>query len=466
MNDEIHQDALLTSSSQEFEINRLKTKKSLPALLIVFTLATLMIQCFNLVYANIGESMHMSANTSALLSTVPGIILGVVCMLYDTLCDYISPKKMTLWGVSALVLGSLLGFFASTNFWLVLVARMIQVAGGQVTGSVFLVMTVKYLTNREKAIYIGVFNAVYYLAAALGVFAGGWITNIPWKFLFLIPTFSLFVVPWIIRDTPDISIKGSKIDVIGIVIFAIFALLIAIVFSYPSWGLVIAIVLVGVMFATYVAKGKNPFITSKLVKNSAFMGVWLLLVLFYLFNYATTPIYQVIGDNDHISLLVVSWCLTAVNLVSAIVGIFSGPIVHQLGRYGTMVWSGIAMVIGFVASALFIHASFWLLTVMACIFMAGITAVYTPIYDAAAAAVPESENGRAIGICDLTLNVTSSIGMAMYNACLANPQFLKHGLFGISGVAVGSSNMFWVMAAFSLVALILTFIFRKAIVKK
>ena len=98
--------------------------------------------------------------------------------------------------------------------------------------------------------------------------------------------------------------------------------------------------------------------------------------------------------------------------------------------------------------------------------MAGITAVYTPIYDAAAAAVPESENGRAIGICDLTLNVTSSIGMAMYNACLANPQFLKHGLFGISGVAVGSSNMFWVMAAFSLVALILTFIFRKAIVKK
>lgn len=182
MNDEIHQDVLSTSSSQEFEMNRFKTKKSLPALLIVFTLATLMIQCFNLVYANIGESMHMSANTSALLSTVPGIILGVVCMLYDTLCDYISPKKMTLWGVSALVLGSLLGFFAATNFWLVLVARMIQVAGGQVTGSVFLVMTVKYLTNREKAIYIGVFNAVYYLAAALGVFAGGWITNIPWKF--------------------------------------------------------------------------------------------------------------------------------------------------------------------------------------------------------------------------------------------------------------------------------------------
>ena len=54
---------------------------------------------------------------------------------------------------------------------------MIQVAGAQVAGSVFLVMTVKYLNDKEKAIYIGIYNAVYYLAAAIGVFAGGFITS-------------------------------------------------------------------------------------------------------------------------------------------------------------------------------------------------------------------------------------------------------------------------------------------------
>lgn len=148
------------ASIDDFEANRAKTKKALPALLIVFTLGTLMIQAFNLVFQNIGDSLGMSSSAS-LISTLPGIVLGVVCMLYGTLCDFISPKRMTLLGVVALVAGSFLGFFGSFNFWVVLIARMIQVAGAQVAGSVFLVMTVKYLNDKEKAIYIGIYNAVY-----------------------------------------------------------------------------------------------------------------------------------------------------------------------------------------------------------------------------------------------------------------------------------------------------------------
>lgn len=83
------------TATDDFEANRAKTKKALPALLIVFTLGTLMIQAFNLVFQNIGDSLGMSASAS-LISTLPGIVLGVVCMLYGTLCDFISPKRMTI----------------------------------------------------------------------------------------------------------------------------------------------------------------------------------------------------------------------------------------------------------------------------------------------------------------------------------------------------------------------------------
>ena len=70
----------------DFEEERAKTKKSLPGLLFVFVLGTLMIQCFNLVYSNIGTALHVSAGSASLLSTLPGIILAVVCMMYETLC--------------------------------------------------------------------------------------------------------------------------------------------------------------------------------------------------------------------------------------------------------------------------------------------------------------------------------------------------------------------------------------------
>lgn len=44
----------------DFEENRRKTKKALPALLTVFTLGQLMTQAFNLVFQNIGDSLGMS----------------------------------------------------------------------------------------------------------------------------------------------------------------------------------------------------------------------------------------------------------------------------------------------------------------------------------------------------------------------------------------------------------------------
>ena len=382
------------ASIDDFEANRAKTKKALPALLIVFTLGTLMIQAFNLVFQNIGDSLGMSSSAS-LISTLPGIVLGVVCMLYGTLCDFISPKRMTLFGVVALVAGSFLGFFGSFNFWVVLIARMIQVAGAQVAGSVFLVITVKYLNDKEKAIYIGIYNAVYYLAAAIGVFAGGFITSFDWKYLFLVPALSVFFIPLLIKSTPDISAKGEKIDSIGVLLFAVFAALIAIYFSFPGVGMIIASIVFAVLFVLWIWKGKNPFLGRSFVTNGAYMSILLLQFVLYFFNFACVPIYNVIGEQIYnVPLTTVSLCLTLVYIVATIVGCVSGPVINRLGRMRTLVIAIVLMIVGFAGSAIFIKSGFGVLTFLACLFIAGVTAVYTPIYDAASDALPVEENGR------------------------------------------------------------------------
>lgn len=72
-------------------------------------------QAFNLVFQNIGTDLHMSASAS-LLVTLPDIVLAVDCMVYDTLCDFISPRYMIQWGVGALIVSSVAGFFFSGNF--------------------------------------------------------------------------------------------------------------------------------------------------------------------------------------------------------------------------------------------------------------------------------------------------------------------------------------------------------------
>lgn len=460
-----------SSADLQFEKNRAMSKKAIPSLLIIFLLGTLMLQAMNLVYQNIGNSLGMGGS-AALLTTIPGIILGVVCLIYETLGDFISPKKMTMIGVWGLIIGSLLAFGAGfipghVGFWLVLVGRIIQTAGAQVSGSVFLVLTSKYLNDEEKAKYFGIFNAIYYAAAALGVFAGGMITSWDWRYLFLIPVLSVFFIPTLIKNTPDIDVQKTKLDVLGIVIFGTFATALTVYFSYPDqWWLLVVAAILFVVFGFYVVKGKNPFITTKFVSNPRYMLPLLILFVLYFVNFAAVPIYQVIGSElFKVPLWETTLYLTVIYIVAALIGVFSGPIVDKIGNWQAMVWSAVLMVVGFGLSALFLHTSFVVLSIFACLFIAGMTAVYTAIYNAGSAAVPASEGGRAMGVLDLTLNVTSSIGIAIYSALMANKSFGAHGFFGATGSAavVSVSNMFWCMTLISAIGLIIVLFSRKHI---
>ena len=77
--------------------------------------------------------------------------------------------------------------------------------------------------------------------------------------------------------------------------------------------------------------------------------------------------------------------------------------------------------------------------------------------------MPVEENGRGVGILDLMMNTSASIGMAVYSSLIVNPSLAKGGLFGIgSGVAAQTSNVFWIMCAASVLALLLVLMFRKS----
>lgn len=318
------------------------------------------------------------------------------------------------------------------------------------------------MTRRRP--FTSIYNAVYYLAAAIGVFAGGFITSFDWKYLFLVPAISVFFIPLLIKNTPDISAKGERIDGFGIALFAVFAGLIAVYFSFPNVWLLVAIVLLGIAFVAWILKGSKPFLSKSFITNKAYMSILLLQFVFYFFNFACVPIYNVIGEQLYdMPLTTISLCLTLVYVVATIVGCVSGPAVNKLGRMKTLIVASVLMVVGFAGSAIFIEQGFWILTVLACMFIAGVTVVYTPIYDAASDALPVEENGRGVGILDLMMNTSASIGMAVYSSLIVNPSLAKGGLFGIgSGVAAQTSNVFWIMCAASVLALLLVLMFRKS----
>ena len=83
--------------------------------------------------------------------------------IYGSLGDFVSLKKLIVFGLVTLFVGSLFGFIANffftKNLWTVIIARILQTAGEQVSGSVYLVIATKYLKKELKVIFFGLFTA-------------------------------------------------------------------------------------------------------------------------------------------------------------------------------------------------------------------------------------------------------------------------------------------------------------------
>ena len=136
--------------TEEFARMNKMAKIAIPIVLIIFTMGVLQQQAFGMIYVNIGDQLGQ-ANLAPLITSIPGIVLGIVCVIYGSLGDFVSLKKMMILGTIVFVLGSILGCFGDLSIWIVIAARTVQSAGWQVSGSIFLVLhVIEYLVQVHR----------------------------------------------------------------------------------------------------------------------------------------------------------------------------------------------------------------------------------------------------------------------------------------------------------------------------
>lgn len=147
----------------EFEKMNRMARRAIPLVLIIFIFGILEQQAFGMIFVNIGQQLG-TPELASLITSLPGIALGIVCVIYGSLGDFVSLKKMTLLGVIVFVIGSVIGFVCGgMSIWFVVIARMLQSIGGQVAGSVFLVLVSKYVSC-----------LLWYFRSGFQIFSSSW----------------------------------------------------------------------------------------------------------------------------------------------------------------------------------------------------------------------------------------------------------------------------------------------------
>ncbi|WP_279403827.1 hypothetical protein [Secundilactobacillus kimchicus] len=160
------------------------------------------------------------------------------------------------------VAGSVIGLvLGPINIWAVVIARVLQSAGGQVAGSVFLVLVSKYVSKASRVLYYQIFVAVFRFSAALGVGLAGLVETIDWRWLFAAPIVTLLFIPALNRSLPDLRAKGARVDVIGFTLIGAFAAAVTMYFTDNTIFLGSCSVVTLIIFVIYINKAKDPFIT-------------------------------------------------------------------------------------------------------------------------------------------------------------------------------------------------------------
>ncbi|WP_243109763.1 MULTISPECIES: MFS transporter [Clostridium] len=449
----------------EFEKMNRMAKRAIPLVLAIFILGILQQQAFGMIFVNIGEELGVP-HLASLITSLPGILLGIVCVIYGSLGDFVSLKKMTFVGIAIFVLGSIIGFVGANNIWTVVIARMLQAAGGQVPGSVFLVLVAKYIERKNRVIYYGIFSAIFRLSAALGVMVAGYIMKLDYRWLFIIPVVSILFIPSLAKNLPDEHVKGAKIDGWGFAFTAAFAGSITMFFTDMNMMWTIASIVTLIAFIIYINKAENPYIKPEFFTNPAFAMTMIVIFVGYFFSYTLNAGVNAIGlnvfgiDSAQVSNLLV-WSI----LLACLLGFVCGPIIKKIGRTASIIGALSLMGLGLIAIAFAIpHGKVAALAIAPCIYYFGTAFFYSPIVDTATMTVSSEESGRVMGFNDLIQAITGSVGVAVFGNLMASGAMSGGSIVGVeSGAASTYANVFLVGGVIVLAALVLYIVFRKTI---
>ena len=276
---------------------------------------------------------------------------------YGKLSDFFGRKPLLIFGIIVFLAGSALSG-VSQNMTELIVFRGIQGIGAGSLFPISLAVIGDLFTPAERGKYQGLFGAVFGVAALIGPFLGGVITdNVGWHWIFYINIpvglVSLFVVA---RVLP--SLKRPKhalnLDWLGAIVFVggMIPFLVGLTNKQTAdWGtfevgglLGIGIVLIAV-FLVIESRAKEPIVPLNLWRDRTYAGS-LVATFFAAFGFFSATIflprfYQVVkGDSATVS----GWEL--IPLLVGVIGasIISGQIVARTGKYKALLLVSISLV--------------------------------------------------------------------------------------------------------------------------
>ncbi|POH65531.1 MULTISPECIES: MFS transporter [Cryobacterium] len=415
-----------------------KPSRAIPILLILFVFSLVLDNGFKFMSPALADSLNLPVTTVSLQATLAGILIGIGAVVYAALADSISIRKLIIFAIILMTVGSLVGFVFQGNFSMILVGRLIQSAGLAAAETLYVIYVTKHFRGDEQKKYLGFSTAAFQLSLLIGTVGSGFIaTYIGWAAFFLVALLSLLAIPVVLRTVPKEATGGGHVDVFGLFLIAVFATgLIMFMQNFNLWYL-LPVVAGLALFIWHIRTHDNAVITSAFFANAQYSLMIIVVFITYsvqlgytfLFSFLISDVY---GYNlGEVALLLIPGYVAAV-----IVGTLTGKIAKYLSSKQAITIALVAIVVSLLIPALLVDKGVWIFVISMSLFPMAFALMYGPLVSTAIERVPVANSGIAIGFYNLTINIAVPVGIA-YTATLMKLQ--PNLLGGITDGAQASS---------------------------
>lgn len=433
-------------------------RKAIPILLFLFVFTLVIDQGFKFMTKPMADSLGIDINTASLQVTLTGIVLAIGIVVYSTLADAVSMRKLLYVAIGFIAVGSIIGFAFQGVWPLVLTGRLVQTAGIAAAETLYVIYATKYFTGNEQKRYLGYSTAAFQFAGLIGVLASGVLaTYVHWAVMFVLPVIVLLTLPFMKRVPKSTSTEKTTLDLLGLFLVAVMATGVILFLQAFNWLWLIPAVAAVAVFIWHITVHVGALVDRSFFRDGRF--IWTVLIVFIMYTVYMGYVFFVfpvaIPELHGIDPLDIAFMMVPGYIVGALVGIFSGRIASFLSSRQAII---VAIGLSFVAialSAVFIESALWVLVLGLVVYLACDSLMYAPLISTAVQNLPPARVGVAIGFYNLVINIAFPIGAAYTAALLAaQPGFLGWAAVGGSDAGAGYATVLWILAGVAALALV------------
>ncbi|WP_137825875.1 MFS transporter [Brevibacterium sp. 2SA] len=395
--------------------------------------------------AEIGSGVDLDAARLPWVVDAYTVVFASLLMTSGAVADRFGRRLVLLTGLSIFAVASLLCALAGDGAMLIGL-RAIQGVGASMLSPVALAIVVNVMpTQRERALAIGVWGAMFGVSMAAGPIAGGLLlAAFDWRALFWIngPVVAVIIVFVALIVPPSRSPSPRRLDVPGqLLLIALLATVVGLLIEGNAigWTSVTALVgyglavLLAVVFVVVENRVRSPLVEPSSFRSPAFAGAILgavaIFIAFSVTLLLTTSMIQVVEER---SALAAGTAILPMAIATAVFAPVSGILVGRFGARGPLLLSAGLITAGGVVLLIATQAVLsggrgvgsagidpLLLGLALGLIGSGIGFGNAPITNAAVSHLPPDRAGAAGGVASTARQLGTSIGIAVAGGLIA-----------------------------------------------